>query len=269
MTRQIILIGLILIWSSIASADNYLGWHLVDTIALNGENMDILNITTDGQNLIVLSNGQNGNNDEIVQFNLSGERIGNTYSTETGYTSAITWNGQKLVIAKGSAANTNKLYEMDLRTGQISDAFTGSLGFVTGLGFNGNDILVNGSGGCSFYNSSYSYNGTPLYYNAQAGQYVGLTWNVGPAYDMDYHNGDLYIHSAIYGFQVFHLTDNSHAELLGAMNTYIPNPRGIAFIGNDMYIGDRGKNVIYHYEVPEPATILLFTLGGMILRRKH
>jgi len=182
MKRQSILVGVIVIWTLITTA-NGSEWQLVETIQLS--NVSILDITSDGTNFIVLDNDYS--RDRLGVFNTSGEFI-KSFDTWTQYTSGIAWNGEKAVFSAGNSASSKKLYEMDLDTGEVSGPFTESLGHVFGLGYDGTNIFVTDNKVDWYFldASTYLYVGTPQYFNPEAGKLVGLGWGTGPTYGTDF-----------------------------------------------------------------------------------
>ncbi len=221
-------------------------WQLMETIPLNG--VDILEIGSDGTNIIVLSNTSGG--DRVWVFDPAGNPIVTNLQTGSAFTSGITWNGSSAVFARGSTAGSKRLYEMDLEAGSVTGPFTPVLSPTPmGLGFNGSQIAVapyaNGSGGvltCEirlFNAVTYADEGM-LSVTFDTGTGISGT----PTYGVAWHNGDLFLSLQAVD-RVFRFDAN--LDLIEEIPIATEWPRGIAFVGGDLYVADRGAGVLYHY----------------------
>lgn len=250
---------LVIVTLNLITTANSSEWQLVEKIQLS--NVDILDITSDGTNFIVLSNGDM--TDSVSVHSTSGEFIKFFY-TWTRYTSGIAWNGRKAVFSSGSSSDSKQLYEMELRMGGISGPYTEPLGTVLGLGCDGIKIFVTEGGGDWYFLDAftYSYLGTPQYFNPEAGSFVPLSWWTGPTYGPDFYDGNLYIASTYEDIKAYSLQSFNQAELVDEIQIDVDWPQGITFMGDDLYIAERHSSLVYHYEFqPKQAD---FTNDGVV-----
>ncbi len=240
------ILGLILsMGSSEALATSY---RLVETIDMTG--YDILNIGTDGSNLLILNNGSP---DSVKIVDLSGSLV-NSFNTPSKFNSGITLNGSMIVFANGSDASNKYLREMDPSNGTFSGPLSPNMGSVMGLGYDGTHILVsyyaNGSNGIlttiitKVHAINYTIDGT-ISVTVDTGTSISAT----PTYGVAWHNDNLFISfqavDKVYQF-------DANLNLIEEIPIITEWPRGITFIKEDLFVADRGAQKIYRYEPYEP-----------------
>jgi len=266
----LVLVALFLVIT--ANPKDAYGMYLKETIHLNA---NISDLDTDGINLLVLSYERNGMWLKFINtFNLSGELI-NSIDISPNHTSGITWNGSQAIVGQSpqySGSSDKQLYQVDLQTGSKHGPFTPSLGGITGHGFNGSEIAVTryalGSEGtltaeidmfdCLTYQKVET-----LSVTVDTGTNIGES----PVYGTAWHNGDMFL--GFQGVNNVYRFDNqlNLVEEISVATTF--GPRGLTFIGDDLFVADGDNNKIYQYAVPEPTTLLLLGLGGLVLRRRR
>ncbi len=233
-----------LIYDSDALATSY---TLKETIDMTG--YDILNIGSDGTNLLVLNNASP---DTIEIVDLTGTNL-NGFNTPSNFNSGVTFNGSMIVFANGTSASHKYLREMNPSNGSTSGYLSSDLGSVMGLGFDGSNILVSyyASGANGVLTSvitqidaiTYQVAGT-LSVTVDTGTNISAT----PTYGVAWHNDNLFVAfqavDKVYQF-------DSDLDLIEEIPIITEWPRGITFIGDDLFVADRGAQKIYRYEPVE------------------
>jgi len=238
---------------------------LTNTISLPG--VDIKNIASDGTHLLVLGNVYQ--NDPIGIYTTSGQLL-QTYQTGLAL-GALAWTGSN-VVALEAGANPDLVYRISLPTGPSSGPFgVGPFFYPSGLGFDGSDLLfADNAQGTAGVLTITLHQVNPVNFATVGTQSfvidTGTNISGTPLYDFAEHNGNLFL-----GLQgVNNVYEFSNGSLVQSI--LIPTsfgPRGIAFVGNDLFVADRSSANIYELSptvgAPEPGTYGLALLGGFAL----
>ena len=272
--ERVFLLSIFMFFSCMKYAyGSVLSYQLTDTIDLPGTS--ILELTHVGDNLAILNNSTTGN-DTVDIFDLSGNPI-SSYSTPTQYNSGITYNGIDIIFGNGQGATSKYLREMDPTTGTYSGSLT-YLGTVFGLGYDGTNIYA--TAWATMTGSEQGVLAIPITiidgasYNIVGSTSVtidtGTEISSAPTYSIAWHNNILFI--AVQGVNQVYQFDASYS-LIGQIPIITSSPHGITFIGDDLFVADRGEAQVYRYSpVPIPPAVWLFGSGLLgligISRRK-
>jgi hypothetical protein len=222
------------------------------TISLPGS--DILNIGSDGTNLLVLNNGYP--TDTLRVYSPSGTLL-NEFPTGSLFTTGIAWDGTSYIFAAGQEAAYLHFYKM-ATNGAITSAPGPFYGPFCGLGFDGTNILMTGGAGDSITTIQEL---SPTTYNVVGS--ITVDAGLGPGanstvYGVATHSGGLFVsYDSIYKAFVFDSGGNVVQQI---SDSYVD--RGLAFVGNNLYLGDRNNDQVYVYvPLPEPSALVMLLLG--------
>jgi hypothetical protein len=235
-------------------------YRLAETISLS--DIDILNLGTDGTNLLVLNNGDL--TDSVAVFTPTGVLV-REFPTGSQFCRGITWDGTSYVFMRGVDARSLRYYRMAPGNGDI----TGPVGpdindFAQGLSFDGTSILQShqafGDAGVvtaiiAHLDTDNFSTVTQTMLTADTGdQYDGT-----PVYGVAKHNGQYFLSYSATA-KVFRF--DTIGNVIGTIDP-VDGSHGIVFIGEDLFVADRGEQVIHRFVVvvPEPSAMLLYLFG--------
>ena len=235
---------------------------LTNTISL--PTVDIKNIASNGVNLLVLGNVFL--NDPILTYSPSGQLL-STYQTGLGL-GAIAWTGSEATVLPG--ASDDVAYQIQLPNGPNSGPIgIGPFSFPNGLGFDGTNLLVADTAtGLAGVLTITLHELNPVTDATVGNESLVINTGTGitgtPVYDFAVHNGDLFIGvqgvNDVYEFS----TGGSLLQTIPIPTTF--GPRGIAFVGNNMFVADRSTSTIYELsDAPEPSALWLVASGILVL----
>jgi hypothetical protein len=240
---------------------------LTNTISLPG--VDIKNIASDGTHLLVLGNVHQ--NDPIGIYTISGQLL-QTYQTGLGL-GALAWTGSNLVALQG--VSNDLVYRISLPSGPNSGPFgVGPFVAPNGLGFDGSALLFADTAlGTAGVLTVTIHEVDPANFATLGSQSVvintGTTITGTPVDDVAVHNGDLFL--GLEGVNnVYEFSGGTLVQTIAIPTSF--GPRGIAFVGNDMFVVDRENNsniLELSPATPEPGTYGLAVLGGLAFAILH
>lgn len=252
--------ALLLSLSTVSKAGPLTLYGLKNTLSL--PTVDVKDIASDGSNLLVIGNMDPS--DTIGIYTTAGQML-STYQAPGLRLAGLAWTGSDATgLATGN--DPNFLYRIDLPSGPSSGPQPiGPFLAPTGIGFDGTNLLVSeysdNAGGVvtvtlhEFDPASYSNVGTEsLIINSGSG--------AGPVYDFAVHNGDIFL--GIIGFD--YVYEFSGGDLVQSILIPTYSPQGIAFVGDDLFVGDRATRSIFELSpvtTPEAGTFWTLVLGGL------
>jgi hypothetical protein len=231
-------------------------YTLVETIPLSG--VDILNLSTDGTNLLILNNGDV--TDSVAVFTTTGSFL-SEFPAESRFCSGITSDGTSYIFTRGAEG----FFRMDPASGQVTGPF-GQPGSALGLSFDGTHILTSeyatGDNGI-LIERIYLFD--PLDFN-NVGSFTltadtGASFDATPVYGVARHDGEILLN-----YQGLNrlLRFNAGGNVVGTINV-TDGVVGISFVGQNLFVADRGTQAVYRYVVvPEPTSFLISTLSLLV-----
>jgi hypothetical protein len=257
-----------------ADAGNAQTWSLVSTIDMTG--YDILNIASDQSHLFILNNNVSNGPDAIKVVDLQGNFL-RSFDTPSAFSIGITYDGTKIVFGSGPDADHTYLRTMDALTGATSVPLSSNLRHLNGLGCDSTNLLASyaASGSWGVLTSAIDVLDSSTYNLIRT---LSVTYDTGttigwtPSYGVARHDGDLFL--AISGVNEIYRFD--HDLILSERIPVLSHwSNGLTFVGNDLFVAERGAHKIYRYSpLPEPSTLALTNLAvvgllGLALYRRH
>tara|TARA_R110002111_G_scaffold46192_9_gene83259 strand:+ start:2071 stop:2928 length:858 start_codon:yes stop_codon:yes gene_type:complete len=236
-------------------------YYLDSVISIN---QDMLNIGTDGTDLIVLALGLPG---RVQTYDTNGNLLHN-YAGTSNYYGAVTWDGTGYVLAE----RREKAYYRMSSTGVVSGPYGSIDATPTGLTFDGSSLWVSEyAWGVDGILDTTLTRVNPVTFARQgtitvtADTHTDITAT--PTYGVAWYEGDLFVSFQFVG-TVYRF--DSDRNLVQEIPLDTDNPRGITVIDGDLFVEDRQLGKIYRYApVPEPGTLLLLSLGCTSLIRNR
>jgi hypothetical protein len=248
--------------ATLALADSPIQFQLSNTIGMPA--FDMIGLSTDGTNLLVLNNSTPDMVDEVTT---SGSLI-RSFNTPSNFNMGIAYNGTSVIFANGTNISGYFLRTMNPTTGATSGPLSSELGtFTSSLLFNGTELFMGaeaqGTSGTlsipltEFNPSTFAITGTTtLTVN------TGSTITATTVLSLGYYQGDYFV--GLQGIPELYQFD-SNGNVIAETSIPADND-GIAFINNNLYVAVRGAKTIYEYEqVPEPSTWIMIAAGSISL----